>query len=49
MAKEEVTTSQQVSQTRTGIRTVAVPETLEHLLMIELFQLHLFLLLEVEH
>ena len=27
MAKEEVTTSQQVSQTRTGIRAVAVPET----------------------
>ena len=27
MAKEEVTTAQQVSQTRTGIRAVAVPET----------------------
>ena len=27
MAKEEVTTAQQVSQTRTGIRAVAIPET----------------------
>ena len=27
MAKEEITTAQQVSQTRTGIRAVAVPET----------------------
>ena len=28
MAQEEVTTAQQVSQTRTGIRSVAIPETI---------------------
>ena len=47
--KEEITTAQQVSQTRTGIRAVAVPETVRTSIGDRVVSVAFVPLLEVEH